>query len=1089
MNSFDCLDRETKVFGPHLLEASAGTGKTFAIEHLVVRFLLENPLLTIDQILVVTFTRAATRELKQRIYQNINKVLNQLEQKEPCSLDYLFPYQKDLEAKKRLQEALFCFDQAQIFTIHGFCHKMLSENFISSLAGVTNGLSTKKLKKKVVYDFFRSKISSERFHFYQLDLIVKKFQGIENLVDRLIYLFPEKPKLKPTFSDLVNQFSEVIKNDHQEIDEEAIIDNFEKIAPSYKKTGFTDFDTFYFQIQQIVDVVKNKKANGEDFGTLLQQGLTVFEFLDTDNQKKTAKLGDVSPFFTWVKKTIYPLVKEALDSTSIISNLCNDLFPFLEKELEEKNLLTPDQILQKMLIACQKNSFIQKIKNRYQVIIIDEFQDTDPIQWSIFEKLNTDLKAFYLVGDPKQSIYRFRKADLYTYLQAQTQLGNSSIYHLRTNFRSSKELVSSLNALFSKEFASDWLYLPKFKSYLSYLSVEAGSNALNLKDEKAPLHFFIAEEKGQKSSPSKELERKKFFPYIANEILTLKEQNKETLSFAVLVKDRYQAQRLQHFLNSEKIPSIANTSSDIRTTLSFYSLEKMLKAVIFSPDLNFIKQTLIGPFINLDEQEIKTIEKKQWFTPVLNIFYSLKQTLFKKGLSPFFSQLLSTDFLGDKITVLERLCQKDLSFYHDTMQVIELLVTISSQRIYAFDELLTLFPLLQQMELDEASLKRGQVQKDEAVQIITTHMSKGLEYDVVFALGLASSSPLDSLLTEEEIEEIDAEKLRQLYVALTRGKKRIYIPFVIDSGNQPLVKGRASAIHLFFSRVSKNEIDKKTLIEQIEKLQEKGTYTLLEEEIFSLKVKEKKTEEISLFPAKKIHLEFPHSSVYTFSQLASNSSLEHLQVNKEDLPIGAGTGVVLHTLLEKVICQKAKREEKPLFEFIKKEVLKTPLVGFESQIFEMIQRVLFIKMPHSDGSFYIDEIPVENIQTEMEFLYPLVDLKNQNSFFKGVIDLCFYFKGKYYLIDWKSNYLGNKPFDYEDEQLKKNMIEHQYDLQASIYIEGFRRYIENVEKKSFSTCFGGMFYVYLRGLIYQKGIYQIDHSDTKDFFNELQPSI
>src|ERR1700722_8930294 len=113
MKRFDILDRTTKISGNHFLEASAGTGKTFAIEHLAVRLIAESGF-KIEEILIVTFTRAATRDLKKRIRRNLERALSSA-----ASFDYLQAFNE--EQKRRLEEALICFDQAQIFTIHGFC--------------------------------------------------------------------------------------------------------------------------------------------------------------------------------------------------------------------------------------------------------------------------------------------------------------------------------------------------------------------------------------------------------------------------------------------------------------------------------------------------------------------------------------------------------------------------------------------------------------------------------------------------------------------------------------------------------------------------------------------------------------------------------------------------------------------------------------------------------------------------------------------------------------------------------------------------------------------------------------------------------
>src|SRR3990167_9466750 len=117
MQRFDCLAEQCPIFGPHLLEASAGTGKTFSIEHIFVRLILESKdPIEVEQILAVTFTRAATRELKARIRANLEKALHFLRSgQQEGAWNYLLPFYEE-GAVQRLTDALSGFDRCQIFT-------------------------------------------------------------------------------------------------------------------------------------------------------------------------------------------------------------------------------------------------------------------------------------------------------------------------------------------------------------------------------------------------------------------------------------------------------------------------------------------------------------------------------------------------------------------------------------------------------------------------------------------------------------------------------------------------------------------------------------------------------------------------------------------------------------------------------------------------------------------------------------------------------------------------------------------------------------------------------------------------------------
>ena len=171
MRMFNCLDKNVNIFGNHFLEASAGTGKTFAVEHLVVRLILEsmdNTPISIEEILVVTFTKAATRELKHRIRYRLEKAKQEL--KKALSIedispfyDYLTPFlARKKEAIKVLQEAIYLFDQAQIFTIHGFCFSMLSQYAYEAqtIFNISEDTSYKDIIKEVALDYLRYLLNS-----------------------------------------------------------------------------------------------------------------------------------------------------------------------------------------------------------------------------------------------------------------------------------------------------------------------------------------------------------------------------------------------------------------------------------------------------------------------------------------------------------------------------------------------------------------------------------------------------------------------------------------------------------------------------------------------------------------------------------------------------------------------------------------------------------------------------------------------------------------------------------------------------------------------------------------------------------------
>ena len=232
--------------------------------------------------------------------------------------------------------------------------------------------------------------------------------------------------------------------------------------------------------------------------------------------------------------------------------------------------LSPDAILTEMAKLLERPQFRELVKQKYRAVIIDEFQDTDPVQWAIFRTLFLNVKQLYIVGDPKQSIYAFRNADLYTYLEAKE---NFSVAHLDTNFRSAPKLIDALNTLFSTK---EWMYLPKLQKFLDVHRVQAGVK----EDGEGLLHFFVSQEKDEE----------RLFAFIAQNIVP-------HLSNAVLVKDRFQGARLQAYLRKWNISCAVKRAGSLADTLAFSAMHDLLEAVKRPDDASAVKKVLAGPFI------------------------------------------------------------------------------------------------------------------------------------------------------------------------------------------------------------------------------------------------------------------------------------------------------------------------------------------------------------------------------------------------------------------------------------------------------------------------------------------------------------
>lgn len=948
MKCFDILSPKTEILGKRFLEASAGTGKTFAIEHLVVRLIREGHL-NLEEILVVTFTRAATRELKMRIRAQLEK--------------------------NGLGKALLSFDQAQIYTIHGFCQKMLQEFAFEAKVGFNLKEWKPQDEQAALQEFLQSKLEARRYSTAQVSSVMKKFRHDMEKLEGAILKEKKQTRKERFFGEWHDEFNQKLS----EVPIFSVRDEFARVRDYYKGMS----EEFSSQVILIDNLLQKRGATEKEFDELLTQKPHFLEKLDLSNRKLRAPSFSLHPGLQDLCQKIGPILEAASCQNKTLKRLASDWQQEREKISREEERASPDEILAQMEKSLNVPQFVSQVRAKYQAVIVDEFQDTDPIQWKIFETLflHHDLKAFYLVGDPKQSIYAFRNADIYTYMKASKGL---EIGYLDTNYRSTSGLIETLNRLFCK---TSWIDLPALSQTIPVLPVKAA------KEGEGSVHFFIAEgHLGRgKRWPSVELEERYFFPFIAAHII-------EPNQTVILVKDRYQGQRVQQFLQKWNIPSSISKGGSLADSLALDALEEIIEAVL---DPKYIKKALLGPLIGLT---IDDLDDEAIFS-ARDVFASLKEILFEKGFAAFYASLLKS-----KWRVLEKLvAQKDLNLYYDLNAVVEKVIHERDP-----DRLLDEFENLRNLETEDRVLG-----ENGGVQIMTIHASKGLEFDTVFALGLASRTP-EQDEPEEVLKELDAEKMRQLYVALTRAKTRAYVPVARDLDQKPIPTGTASAIEIFLERTTPDLSE--------------FPHTILNQTSFELK-KFQKDETIDLCPPLPLGMAPKRQFLQSFSGL-SHKTHERISPPPDALPVGAETGVIVHRILEKALISSVN---------IAEEVAGTLLKGWEAQLQEMLDKTL--KLPLLD-------FPRDRMLQELEFVYPTED-----GLIKGFIDLCFEKDGKYYLVDWKTNWLA----DYSQPSLEKAMQEGDYFLQATIYAQALKRYLKLYDPRPFEECFAGAYYIFVRG--------------------------
>lgn len=1022
--SFDVLSRQVSLNTHFLVEASAGTGKTFTIEHLFVRRLLEldatGEYVEPSQIAVLTFTRAVARELVERIGRCIDSAIVELQGLKPLIADYLKVFieqHNEMQAIARLKACKSMLETACIGTIHSFCHRMLAD-WQASVSQETFREITQLELERLVDDYFRMQLEDEPIAITSLSKVLAFFKNdFQELRQALINkLWEENKSQVVCFEELKTLCSGL------------------KIPLDQLVGSFTGCCTRSGEVKQELAVAINalKEFCQDPDNIETRKNLILYPLYATEwfsKPKAKAKADLITNDTIVALHAMEPIVRALSDPSELVAGLRKKVRTYVLHKMDEKGLFSYKALLYKMVACLQDDAFSTYLQNRFSCLIVDEFQDTDPVQWGIIKELflKRQSSSLYLVGDPKQAIYAFRNADVYSYMAAKKTLGTSP-YVLSKNFRSSVRLIQGLNLLFSGPHSEKFFYLPKINQSIQPPPITAGASIEELDEGMGAITFFQAGGKieRKRSWPTPEVENQ-LFSYIALEIARLNDPG----NTCVLVKDRYQLARIKDYLDGCGIEVATSSRHSVVGSKAYVLLKKLIECCQNPRDKRALISFLIESPLQYGEKEIaKFLEESNealmiWATSVQHIV-SLRAIFEEKGFACFFKAFLETVW--------------------DGTHTIEELILLREEGVQVLRDLELLFDhLVAEKNLDrlhrallscsDDSLFTRFDHDKKGVRLLTMHAAKGLEFDIVFALGLASRHMSD----EADIEEVQAEKSRLFYVAATRAKRKLYIPIARVEDKETINPKSISPCELFLQSLSGG-------IEELCRISD-GALALVHVEQTSAILSEKK------------HFQYAKKQAASFSPIvqrtyfSSFSSLKehvvHRPIHQEtsfDIPLGVQTGLLVHELLEK-ICRLASNSghfpDKEYFDsFLLNELQGT---YFES-CKELVVQNLWDAFHVSLGSFSLCQLDWKKAYCEVE----IVSQETKNSWMRGVIDLAFEHEGRVYLLDWKSNWLEN---GYSNEALRKALYEHQYDLQAKLYSRAFKKIQPN---------FAGFFFLFIR---------------------------
>lgn len=1114
----------------YVIEASAGTGKTWTIERLYVKALLEashiddNDLpVGVENILVVTFTNDATSELKERISAQIQKTINILiyllnqplagDSKPDLFISYLLERQKNYDIRKDivlLTRALQNFDQAAIFTIHGFCNRILQDYQLECQSAPKFELTPSK--QNIIIELVR------------------------NFLRQYIFTAPE-------LVDVLNIVS----------------DNLEKM--------FHGFNNELTLVEKIADKLPKDIL-------MIQHGDYQAKYqLPVDRQLTKLSTVDLAGDELNMAKAEFLAV--------VMDYVCQHY----ATESERINSVSYDELIQMVADRIATSAELSDmVFARYPVAFIDEFQDTDNLQWQIFgnvyhldmNKYPTKRGSVVVVGDPKQAIYRFRGADIDTYLLAKNAIGNQ--LELNQNFRSSPEIMNFINQLFSLESQNCNLDNSFLGSQINYAHVDAcGKSTLvlptkvkleqiaqdcqieqNFYDEPVQLVAITGSSAGERKT--------KLLQAMTFEILSLLRADSSLKGkIAIIVTKNREASEIVSFLRKYGVKAAELKLGNIFATTTAQELYAILDSCQNLTDQKKLFIALSSLLFNLPIHELANNGEHNSLLEIWQRnFFDYNQIWQQRGVISLVYRLVEdiVVYHGDKQGVISN---RELA---NLYQLAELLhkqaqhVHTQTELMYWFKTKLTNANEQLNNDLDGSNEELVRLDNDDEQIIITTqHKSKGLEYEVLFCPYFKSNIQLDGMydfnyrrpffssyreddnlistmvmdkdLGTKIVTNDNKEIHRLNYVALTRAKSRIYIylkqPTITKSTGKYFHAQRPDKLVELFGFVADDPND--------------DSHRLFNYPQFFGPNPEQ--------ALKRPH-EHPGVVVYQRNNLTSQH-LQSLRIDDSDILKDEFSMLMLNAELTAKISYirqsysgitRHDNDTNANDWFVKNEtVVESPNYrfsilqdsNFKGATFGTLFHALCEEYPFSDdklielsqhlnldvktNSHYLSEL---RAMIEDSFNYPVLDNKSLNQiehkqhelefnlyvndsielrssltailgkhygiehpftlaskslarieegFLIGFIDLFFAHDNKYWVLDYKTNTLNNyRGADITsaslDNQIIVSMCEHHYYLQYMLYLVAIKRYLETrLNLDDASHLIGGAVYFYVRGAL------------------------
>jgi exodeoxyribonuclease V beta subunit len=843
-------------------------------------------------------------------------------------------------------------------------------------------------------------------------------------------------------------------------------------------------------------------------------------------------------------------------------------------------------LLQKALQAPGGQSLAAIIRTQFPVVLIDEFQDTDPVQYDIFSTLYLGQPdtGLLMIGDPKQAIYAFRGADIHTYLKARRQTGDRH-YTLETNYRSARALVDSVNHLFSIAVQHrQGAFL--FKHRIPFHKVgAAGGKARWMVEGRScnGLHIWQLSQTAPVNKGGDEGYIGQMARSAASEIVRLLNlarqqpcragfelpaggalQPLRPADIAILVRNQAEARAIRRALDARRVPSVYLSDKDsVFGSNEATSLLHWLRACAEPEQERLLRAALATPLLDLPLARLEQFNQDElvWEAEVER-FRTYQRLWRRQGVLPMLRRLLS-DF--DVPSRLLSLADGERSLTN-LLHLSELLQTAAAD---LDGEHALIRWLAEQIEQPGAGGEEQILRlesDEERIRVVTIHKSKGLEYPLVFLPFICSYQELtrrntpvakyhddqgrwvaaphpDQKAMEAVANERLAEDVRLLYVAVTRARCACWMGVGVV-GRVTKKDGEKTNLHrtgLGYLLSAGRMVRTAELAGLLRKLESDcRDITLSALPGATDAVYRSEAEPSPLEPALRFSGEVPrdwwissYSSMLAGARVAPKESLESAagealpaegdifrppesateeQLQEaaaegatarsargagpsiHDFPRGPDPGTFLHGVLEWAahqgfadLSRDYRQRKHQLALYCERRDWGEWIPVLQQWLHHLLQTPLLL--PLDQGEVRLGSLTNDGYQAELEFMLPAHRVETQlldqtiaravlpgavrpelnpdhlNGMVKGFIDLVFCFRDRYYVLDYKSNHLGQTPQAYSARAMAAAMLEHRYDLQYVLYTLALHRLLKaRLPHYNYQRHVGGVLYLFLRGV-------------------------